>query len=111
MSIASFLTINFKYPESYANILLSRPSLQSTQPARKTPEGMIPLMICMEWTRPFRHPLANDDVCYELSAKHGYVPSVQDALHGIVSNNPHDGLTNRPGSASDFPGKPDRASY
>jgi len=117
-SIASFLAIIFNSPESYANILLSRPSLQSTEPARKTPEGMIPLMICtvlthpslQSWTRPFRHPLANDNVCCELSAKHGYDPLAHDAPHGIASNNLHDGLTNRPGSASDLPGKPDRSS-
>ena len=118
MSIASFLAITFNCPESYVNILLSRPSLQSTEPARKNQAGMIPLMICpvwtrpslQSWTRPFRQPFANDDVCCELSAKHGYDPSAQDAPHGIASNNPRYCLANPSGSASDWLGKPDRSS-
>jgi len=119
MSIASFLAITFNCPESYVNILLSRRSLQSTEPARKNQAGMIPLMICPVWTRPSlqswtcpnRHPLANDDICCELSAKHGYVPSVQDVPHGIASSNHRYCSTNPPGSASDLPGKQDRSSF
>jgi hypothetical protein len=51
-SITSIFAITFIYPELNTNGLLSRPSLQSTEPTRKSPASMIRLMIFLVLTRP-----------------------------------------------------------